>query len=161
MSSANDIIAHSLSCSQGLLQRLAADLSPSDHLHRITPQANCAAWIIGHLVLSERNVMKRLNLELPKLPDGFEKRFSRDAGCPQASEFGDVLQLMPMFNEHRTMLIHAIKKATPQQLDQPLDKPFPLFNTVGELANFYGAHTAVHAGQISLIRRHLGRPPVV
>jgi DinB superfamily len=144
-----------------MLQRFVADLSPADYLHRISPEANCAAWIIGHLVLSERNVMKRLGLNLPQLPEGFEKQFSRDAGCPQANEFGDVTKLMPMFNEHRTMLIDAIKKATPQQLDQPLDKPFPLFNTVGELANFYGAHTAMHAGHISLIRRHLGRPPVV
>ncbi len=162
MPTPNDVIIHSLSTSQMIMGRFCNDLKPDEMLHRTTPKANCAAWTIGHLIVSERGALKAFGVTPPPLPDdGFEKRFSRDEGCPQASEFGDVSVLLPLFNEHRAALIEAVKRATPEQLDQPLEKPHPVFRTSGELANFIAFHSIMHAGQISQIRRHLGRPPVM
>lgn len=162
MPTANDVIVHSLNTSLIIMGRFCNDLTPDEMLHRTTPKANCAAWTIGHLVLSERGALEVFGVTPPPLPDdAFEKRFSRDEGCPQASEFGDVTILMPLFNQHRGMLIDAVKRATPEQLDRPLEKPHPVFRTAGELANFIAFHSMMHAGQISQIRRHLGRPPVV
>ena len=69
---------------------------------------------------------------------------------------------MPLFNEHRDRLVEAVGRATPEQLDEPLERAMPpMFRTPGEMANFLGAHTAMHAGQISIIRRSLGRPPIM
>jgi len=161
MPTPNDVIIHSLETALMVLGRFVDDLTPLEMLHRITPKANCAAWTIGHLVLSERRGLTTFGIEPPALPDGFDKRFSRDEGCPQASEFGDVAILMPMFRAHRLALINAVKRANSQQLDQPLDKPHPVFTTAGQLANFLAFHSIMHAGQISQIRRHLGRPPVM
>src|SRR5687767_13098619 len=74
MPTANDVIAHSLTLSGAMLYRYADDLAAQEMLHRPTPKANCAAWTIGHLVLTERNLLKRLGVaDLPALPDGFEK----------------------------------------------------------------------------------------
>ena len=161
MSNSNEAIAYSLRTSQSLLQRFTDDLTAQEYVHRPMPKANCAAWLIGHLTLSDRNTLKRFNVPLPALPEGFEHRFSRDEGCPQANEFGDAKTLVPLFNEHRQKLIDAILSSAPEQLDKSLEKPHPLFKTLGELANFMAAHTAMHAGQITMIRRSLGRPPLV
>ena len=162
MQTVNDAIAQALTQSGMLLNRYAADLTPQEYLHRPTAKANCVAWTIGHLVLSDRGVLKRLNAtDLPPLPDGFEKRFSRDEGCPQANDFGDVTTLLPLFNQSRQRLIDAIKRATPQQLNTPLEKPHPMFADVGEMALFMAAHATMHAGQFTIIRRSLGRPPLV
>jgi len=162
MPTPNDVIVHTLSTALMVLGRFCDDLKADEMHHRTTPKANCAAWTIGHLILSERSALKAFGVALPPLPDaGFEKRFSRDEGCPQASEFGDVGVLMPLFRAHREALIDAVKRATPEQLDKPLEKPHPVFRTAGELANFMGFHSIMHAGQISQIRRHLGRPPVM
>ena len=77
----NDIIVHSLTVSHIVLQRYTSDLTPAEYLHRPTPKANCAAWLIGHLALSDRSVLERLGVkDLPELPDGFASRFSRDEG---------------------------------------------------------------------------------
>lgn len=161
MPSANDMIVHNLNGSMMVLGRFVDDLTEQEMLHRITPKANCAAWTIGHLVLSDRRGLTQFGVPLPPLPDGFEKRFSRDEGCPQAGEFGDVSMLMPLFRQQRSALIDAVKRATPEQLDKPLEKPHPVFGTAAELANFLAFHSMMHAGQISQIRRHLGRPPVM
>src|SRR5213596_2411696 len=102
MQTINDAIVRALTQSQLMLNRMTADLTPQEYLHRPCAKANCAAWTIGHLVLSERNALKRLGVsDLPPLPEGFEKRFSRDEGSPQAAEFGDVSNLVPLFNQHR------------------------------------------------------------
>jgi hypothetical protein len=161
MPTGNEVIAYSLLTSHTLFKRFMEDMTPQDYLHRPTPTANCAAWIVGHLTLSERGVLKRLGAPLPELPEGFEHRFSRAEGCPEASEFGDVAQLMPLFDEHRRRLVEAVRSATPEQLDKPVDKPHPMFRTVGEVATFMALHGIMHAGQISTIRRSLGRPPIV
>src|SRR4051812_35788777 len=94
MQSANDAIAHSLVMSQATLKRFTADLKSDEYLHRPMEKANCAAWLIGHLAVSDRHALKALGGELPAIPEGFEKRFSRDEGCPQADDFGDVSGLM-------------------------------------------------------------------
>jgi hypothetical protein len=160
---ANDAIAKSLESSHMLLKRYTADLTPAEYLHRTSPTANCAAWTIGHLVLTERRCLGTFGLaSLPPLPDGFEKAFGRDEGCPQASSFGDVSVLMPLFDRHRELLIDTVRRATQEQLDAPLETPRPpRFVTVGEQALFMATHVAMHAGQITLIRRSLGRPPLV
>lgn len=161
---AGKVIAHSLSIAQALLQRYTADLTPQEYLHRPTAQSNCTAWIIGHLILSDRNALMAMDVsesELPSLPAGFEQRFGRGENAPQAADFGDVTILMPLFNDHHSKLIDVVKRAAPELLDKPREKPHPLFSTMGELANFMAAHVSMHAGQITMIRRSLGRPPLV
>ena len=161
MSTTNQAIAFALKNSQGMVKRFVADLTPQEFLHRPTPKANCAAWLIGHLTLTERSALRRFGAPLPELPEGFEHRFSRDEGCPQASEFGDVTNLVALFDEHRNRLVAAVGSASTEQLDKPLEKPHPLFGNIGEAMLFMAVHTAMHAGQISTIRRSLGRPPVI
>jgi hypothetical protein len=158
----NEVLVHSLTSSKVLLHRYADDLSPQEFLHRPAAKANCTAWLIGHLTLSDRNALKAFGVQkLPQLPDGFDKRFSRDAGCPDAAEFGDVSILLALFDKHREALIDAVKSASADQLSKTLEKPLPVFRTLGELASFMALHTALHAGQITIIRRSLGRPLIV
>ena len=157
----NDAIVYALTGGGQLVRRFVEDLKPEEFLHRPSPNANCVAWVVGHLALSDRNALKRLGASLPELPAGFEHRFSRDEGCPQAKEFGDVSNLLSIFEDHRRRLIEAVRSATPEQLDRPVDPPHPRFKTPGEFATFMGLHSAMHAGQITLIRRSLGKPPII
>jgi uncharacterized damage-inducible protein DinB len=161
METPTDVIAFVLEKSKATVHRFTADLSPQEFLHRPTEKSNCAAWLVGHLALADRNCLKRLGAALPELPAGFEHQFSREEGCPQAKEFGDVSGLIKVFDQHRDLLVAAVKKATPQQLNTPVEKPMPMFGTIGELIAFMSLHTAMHVGQITIIRRSLGRPPIV
>ena len=159
---ANDTIAAVLDGSGKMLNRFVADLTPQEMLHRAQPEGNCTAWLIGHLINSDRGALKALATpDLPGLPEGFDKRFSREPGVPQAADFGDVTTLMPLFNQHRERLLAAVRSAPAALLDKPLEKPHPMFSTVGQFVSFMALHTAIHTGQITMIRRSLGRPPMV
>jgi hypothetical protein len=146
MASVNDAIVHALTISQGMLKRYVEDLTPQEYLHRPTPKANCAAWTVGHLTLVDRKILAAMGAPLPELADGYEHRFSQKEGCPEAGDFGDVRALVPLFDEHRNRLIAAVKRASAEQLDKPLEKPRPVFKTPGEAASFQAVHTAMHAG---------------
>jgi hypothetical protein len=161
MSDVREAIVMALANSQFMLDRFIADLTPVEYLHRPVPKANCAAWIVGHLILTDRRAMGRLGADLPGLPEGFEQRFARDEHAPAAADYGDVSGLRAMFNETRGWLIEAVKGASPEVLNRPLENVHPRFKTVGEMAHFMAIHTSMHAGQITIIRRCLGRPPLI
>jgi uncharacterized damage-inducible protein DinB len=164
MPTVNEVLSHSLTNSSRLLNRFCEDLKPEEYLHRPTDGANCVAWLIGHLVMTDRSALTRLAgpaADLPALPEGFEKRFARDAIAPGAESFGDVTILIPLLNQHRQRLIGLVRGLPAEVLERPLDKPHPMFSTVWEMLNFMSIHVSMHAGQISTIRRCLGRPPIM
>jgi hypothetical protein len=162
MPAAKDVLVHGLMTSKMMLRFFTEDFKPDEYLHRATEKSNCAAWIIGHLALTDRSVAKSLGAtDLPELPAGFDKRFSRDEGCPQASTFGDVGALWPTFEKHRDLLIATVQRASQEQLDQPASRQTPMYKTLCEMIDFISLHTCVHIGQITTIRRSLGRPPLV
>src|SRR4051794_16612234 len=112
MQTANDVIVHSVSTVKGMARRFVEDLKPDEYLHRATPKGNCTAWLLGHLALSNRRAAEMLGAsDLPALPDGFAKRFSRDEGCPEAQDFGDASKLLPLFEQSCDQVIAAIKHA--------------------------------------------------
>jgi uncharacterized damage-inducible protein DinB len=158
----NHLLSHSLKSSGMLVEMFCADLSSKELLHRPCVGANCAAWIVGHLIDSDYRVAKMINSSnLPELPAGFGARFSRDARAASANEFGDTTILIPLFRECRGVFVSAAAALTDETLEAKLEKPNARFSTIGEMVTFMAVHTAMHAGQISTIRRSLGRPPLV
>lgn len=162
MSDFGNVIAYAIKTSQTMLDSFVQDLSPQDYLHRPVAGANCVAWIVGHLILTDRVALGRLGqTELPALPEGFEQRFARDEHAPSAADYGDTSALRPLWNQHRELLAEAASNLSAEQFSQPLEQPRPLFKTVGEMLHFMALHATMHAGQISTIRRSLGRPPLI
>jgi hypothetical protein len=161
MNTVTDALVYSLETSKMMLNRFTEDLNPKEYLHRPCPKANCAAWTIGHLILTERAFGKHVAATYPALPDGFDHRFSRDEGAPQAAEFGDVAILRPLFNSHREATIAAVKTTPPPRFAEPIQTTRAPFKTVGETMEFLCLHEIMHVGQLTIIRRSLGRPPLI
>ncbi len=161
---ANTALITGLRNSLEMLDMFIKDLSPDHMLHRPCDGANCAAWTVGHLVLVDRHFMKQLGVadaDLPPLPEGFDKRFSQKENAPQAADFGDVSGLRDILRENRESFISAVEKMDAARLDEDRGNNHPFFKTVGSTLSFMSAHTAMHAGQITTIRRSLGMPPVI
>ena len=162
METAGEGIAYAVTAARKMLDLYTTDLTGGDWLHRPSPKANCAAWIVGHLVLSSRRALTLLGAsDLPPLPDGFEKRFARDETAPGAGDFGDTSVLVPLLDRHHDLLAETLRRTGADVLNKPLEKPNPCFGTVGEFASYMALHAAMHGGQITLIHRSLGRPPLV
>ena len=143
-----------------------ADLDHGQLHHRPVAGANCAAWILGHVISVERHAMLRLGLaeekDLPPLPrEDFDAWFGRDADAAGREDYGDVAGLPGVFKQHREVMISAVERGGDELCARPLPRPTPRGDTVGELLLFFTIHVSLHAGHLSTIRRSLGLPPLV
>lgn len=157
------LLASGLTTSLRVIELFVRDLTPAEYLHRPVAQANCAAWVLGHLILVHRLAVQAVDpcVGLPALPEGFEARFSKESPAPEAAEFGDTSVLMPLLRQHVDILTEAVLKLNEPDLRRPLANPTPMFGKLGEMLAFMPIHTGIHTGQITVARRSLGRPPIV
>ena len=159
----NAAVVESLTVSKNMFHRYAGTLNPADFDHQPLPGVNSAAWSFGHLILTERRAITAFHGTLPPLPGGFEERFKTTglAAGDQAGLSAAAGDWVALFDAHRDALIAAVAAAPAELLASAPAKPSPLYTTLAGLANLMAIHTALHLGQITVIRRSLGYPPVV
>lgn len=158
-----EAIAYSLRSSKLMFHRYLDDLTPEEFQHRPCLGANNASWIVGHLTCVDRGQLEKLGAKwLPELPAGFQERFAttRAAATGTSADFGQPVDLLRHFDEHRNLLIETVGQLPADVLNSQPPFDSPLFADRGESLLFVGLHTAMHLGQLSIIRRSLGRPPM-
>lgn len=163
MATAQEMISHSLRAACLMAHRFLDDLKPAEFLHQPCPGANCAAWIVGHLARTAHRQLQFLKAtDIPPLPAGFDEKFAATkAAAPAAKDFGDARDLVQLFDSLHERLIAEALRLPDTALAGPPPFASPLFSNLGEAMNFMGMHIAMHLGQVSIIRRSLGYPPVV
>ena len=150
-----------LETSRRMLHMFVDDLTPEERRYRICPEANCIDWLVGHLVLTEQRFHAVFGAESPPLPPGFDVTFARDDVATRRADYGDTSGLMALFDQQRNITIDRVSQLNQEQLIVPLAKPHPRFSTLGEAAVFCSIHVMMHAGQMSMIRRMQGKPPLI
>lgn len=124
------------------------------------------AWQVGHLAFAEyRLALERIRG--PKRDDvnllsaSFLKCFGRDsvpdpdpATCPTPEE------IRAVFDRIHERVLEELPTTPDDALDEAPVKPHMLCKTKLECLHWCSHHEAVHAGQIGLIRRLLGYPPI-
>jgi hypothetical protein len=146
------------------LRNICADLTPEEFQHQPVPGTNSAAWIVGHLTLSVRRAAERYGAtDVPPLKDDFVERFKatrQQAG--NQTNLGSKEELFAAFDVMVEKAMEAIRKLPPETLTAPPPTPAPaVVKSSGEMLFFGAMHITLHCGQISTIRRSLGKPPLV
>ena len=146
-----------------MVQLMCEDLTEAEFHHQPVTGANSAAWIVGHLAVTARRTAERLGAtELPVLTEEFVGRYSqtrRSAGGQ--SELGSKRELVMLFAVCTDKLIEALRTLPDEGLEGPALNPGRFANNYGEAILFGAMHITMHCGQISTIRRSLGKPPQV
>lgn len=162
-----DVLLHTLRLSRDLIAATVSDLSATDLLFRPPSGGNCAGFILGHLVWVERQALTRSGAaDLPPMdPQEFDAFAQGQTPPGDVETYGDPMQFAARFAELRALTMKHVRGLAVETLVSPASPqrqaPFPMFGTVGEMFNFIGMHTMLHAGQITMIRRALGRPPLL
>lgn len=145
---------------------LLQDLSDDDWFWLPAPPFTTIAWQVGHLAMAEYGLCLfrqrgRAEIDSELMSGAFRKKFMRGttpptdrADYPSREETLEVLQRV-----HRQVLLELPGFDGPA-LDEPMDRPYFCYpNRYGSLL-FAGHHEMIHAGQIGMLRRLMGRPPV-
>jgi hypothetical protein len=158
----NDVLAAGYRMSGGLLHRMVDDLTPEEWARQPVPGANSAAWVIGHLALTLRNGLRRMRApDVPGFPTDLEEKFktTKQAASEQTG-YGDPKALLAIFDACLERFMALVRALPADALAGAAEGP-PLATNRAEAIQFGALHIAMHAGQLSTIRRSLGKPPVV
>lgn len=160
---ASELLAggHRMACR--MVRMMCDDLTDAEFRHQPVPGANSAAWIVGHLAVVARRTAERLGAtDLPVLTEEFVAGFSttkKPAG--EQADLGTKTELLALFDRCAQKVIEAAGKLPPEALLAPPANPGPFAANYGEAVLFGALHVTMHCGQLSTIRRSLGKPPVV
>jgi len=140
-----------------------ADLSDADLLRRPTKGANHIAWQLGHLIVSEHNLIEMVCPgTMPKLPDSFAEKYTNDtAPVDDPAAFHKKDEYLRLMNEQRAGTLAALEKLSDDDLEKPAPEKIQQFGaTVGTVFAGQNMHWVMHAGQWVIVRRQLGRKPL-
>src|SRR5262249_49264360 len=159
----NDLIAGGYRMAKDLVHRMVGDLAPDEFRHQPCPGANSAAWIIGHLAVTLRRTAERLGAsDLPAVaPEVAAKLTQTGKPAGDQSDLGDPSELLKLFDVCAEKVIEAVKRVPAEALTGPSTSPGPFATNYAEAILFGGLHIVMHSGQLSTIRRSLGKPPIV
>jgi len=159
----NDLLASAYSMSAQLLHRMVDDLSSDEFLRQPCAGANNAAWVVGHLTNTLRNSLRRLGgTDLPELPTGLAGKFvATKQVAGEQTELGDTKEMLKLFDGFVGRLIALIRALPEDRLTTVPEVRGPFATNFGEALQFGALHIATHTGQLSTIRRSLGKPPIV
>ncbi|MBW3539066.1 MAG: DinB family protein [Planctomycetes bacterium] len=139
------------------------DLTEDELLVRPVPGANHIKWQLGHLIASEHSLIDAVCPgSMPPLPAGFaEKHTSETASVDDPAAFHSKDEYLRVFDEQRAGTLAALDKLSDSDLDQPTPERYQrLGATVGAIFAMQPTHWMMHAGQWTITRRKLGKPPL-
>jgi len=158
-----DLIAGAYRMGRQMVHMMCDDLTPDEFRHQPVPGANSAAWVVGHLAVTVRRTAERLGAtDLPALAEEFVGRYSaakKPAGVQ--SDLGDKADLLALLDGCVEKLMEAVGKLPAETLTGPPPNPRRFAENFGEAVLFGALHVTLHCGQLSTIRRSLGKPPLV
>jgi DinB superfamily len=159
----NDLLANAYTTAQKLLHAMIDDLTSEEFTRQPVPGANCAAWVVGHLALTLRNGLRRMGAaDAPELPPGLEDKFkATKQAAGEQSGYGDPKALVAVFDACLERFVQTVRGLSAESLGGPADFRGPFATNRAEAVQFGALHIALHAGQLSTVRRSLGKPPVL
>ena len=144
-------------------QMLSVFTTPEEWTHRVHDRANHPLWFAGHVGSVDDFLMTAVAPERNSVPDGYREKFgmgSRPTSDP--ADYPPVEEVLAFWRGRRTALLEVLAGLTEEDLPKPCPEGVPEIMT--DVASLFEAavwHEAVHLGQVTVARRHLGHPPMV
>lgn len=128
---------------------------------RPCPGGNHAAWILGHIATTDDMFLSMLG-DRPKALAAWEPTFTMGSVCvddPQA--YPTRAELTRALEERREAVVAWLSGLTEAELLEPIEGGMAQFAANrAMLASTLAWHEGFHLGQLSLIRRAAGLPPL-
>jgi hypothetical protein len=157
-----EVIQTALRATEQLLVWHLSDLCDTDLFVRPAAGANHLAWQLGHLIVTERfHLLQQFpETAMPKLPDGFaEAHAPATAGRSGPDGFWPLRDYRSQFSAMRAASVGVVGTLSEADLSRPAAGAVAGFApTVAAVLLLVSNHTLLHCGQVTVVRRALGKP---
>jgi DinB superfamily len=146
-------------------KQFLSDLTPEEWFWQPSELPTHVAWQVAHVAVAQyalclMRVRGKSEADGALLPEGFFDRFKRGSVPAAGPENNPPLEVIQrVFDAVHRQSLAELAERTDEELDVPVD-PHPAFKTKLGAVEFASQHELIHAGQIGLLRRLMGKPPV-
>ena len=141
-------------------------LEPDDWFRRPSEGVTHIAWQFGHLGAAEyfltlNRIRGPKTEDAELIPEKFLKQFGKGS-VPDAdpASYPGAEEILETVRRVHDRALEELGRLPETVLDEPVDKPHRMFSTKYGALAFCSLHEMLHAGQIGLLRRLLGRAPL-
>lgn len=145
---------------------LLNDLSPEDWFRQPAGGVSHLAWQMGHLAMAQYGLCLfrmrgRAEVDLELMSSSFRKKFSKGTiPDPDPAANPAVEEIRGVFDRVFKQAMLELPSFTESQLDETVEMPYAAYSTKFGGLLFCSHHEMLHAGQIGLLRRLIGKSPV-
>lgn len=157
-------IISNLHSSRHVMNTYLRDLYDQDLLVRPHPSAHHAAWQLGHLILSECQMVRAIRPACAcELPADFVAKHDKAAAVKsQLSDFCPKEVYLSLMEKVRDATFAALEEVPHDELSKPGPESMRSYApTIGSVFLAIANHEMMHSGQIAVLRRVLGKPVVI
>jgi hypothetical protein len=146
--------------SEGMLKNFH---TPEQWLHQIHPKANHALWFAGHMGVTDNFFLSIVAPDKVRDEPGFSEKFGMGSHpTGNAADYPPVEQVLGYMRDRRQTLLAALAAMNEEDLNQPTPQGTPDF--LSNIASVFETaiwHEGLHSGQVSMVHRALGNPPLM
>jgi hypothetical protein len=147
-------------------EQFLGDLTESEWYWSPPQFTTHVTWQVGHIAVAEyslclRRVRGRTTADESLISDAFIEAFklgSKPAAEPHKNPPLD--EIRRVFAAVHQQSVEELSGQSETELDEPLTDPHPRFKTKMTAVEFSPMHEMVHAGQIAMLRRLMGKTPL-
>lgn len=151
---------------RGYTLQMLEDIEESDWFRQPAEGVTHVAWQVGHLAMAEYALtMIRVRGKEPEdeqiIPANFFRTFQKGTTpAADADQYPAPATIRQVLDRVHRRTLDELAGYTDVQLDVKLPEPHAVFDTKLGSVFFCSAHELIHAGQIGLLRRLLGKAPL-
>ena len=156
---ANDVLKQALESARMVMMAYLSDLSDQDLMVRPVPESNMVGWQLGHLVMSEAQMLDGIKAGAsPALPSGFAEMHSKEAAASNGP-LAKKAEYLAVMEKQRAATLAVLATLSAEDLTLPGPEAMRAYApTVGALLGLIAGHEMMHTGQVAVLRRKLGKP---
>lgn len=146
--------------------RLLEHIEPDDWFRETPGGVTHVAWQVGHMAIAEYWLaMVRIRGERAEdetlIPKAFQAPFERHSvPCFDKAAYPSQREIRTVLDRVHEQAMIELPGLDDAALDEPVLKPHQLVATKLRALHWCAHHEGVHAGQIGLLRRFMGHPPI-
>ena len=161
-----DLAVAQIKFARGYTKQLLSDIQEDEWFRRSDGCPSHLAWQVGHLEMAQYGLtLARIRGRERSDRDLVSKQFYacfKKGSDPFASdvEFPSIAEIHDTMERIHLASMEELAKHTDDSLSEKLPEPYAVFDTKLGSVFFCSSHEMLHAGQIGLLRRMLGKVPV-
>ncbi len=145
---------------------LLEGIEPDDWFRQPSEGVSHLAWQLGHLAMAQYGlclfrIRGRADIDMELMSSSFRKKFSKGTTPdPDPAKNPPPTEIRAVFDKVYEQTLLELPGVPTEVLQEPVDMPYAVTATkLGGLL-FCSHHEMLHAGQIGLLRRLIGKSPV-